>query len=321
VPTDRLFTGQRFDGTIGLYDYGARFYDPALGRFVQADTIVPNPANPQDLNRYAYVRNNPLRYVDPSGYMALGYDPGWGFGGCSVNDLACLAAAGAGAYKQAYGVYGYPTDEKLEAACAAGYNPFLDPDYAGASVPAYEPYFDFYYRWAYDTGGWLPLPSGLRSDVFAYWTFVATGNVPHPTGWRDVAAMVSGDANVYVFAGSAVAGWLGSRGQAAGMTPYQIGRWGEKQVARHLPVEVRQFRVAGGRRVYDGRMPATRQYVEIKTTTQGTVYPSSRIRGQIAFDTAQEIKPLWIFVNGNPSRGLQVELGEAGIPWRVLNVP
>jgi hypothetical protein len=30
---------------------------------------VPNPANPQDLNRYAYVRNNPLRYIDPTGYL------------------------------------------------------------------------------------------------------------------------------------------------------------------------------------------------------------------------------------------------------------
>jgi len=52
--------------------YGARYYDPALGRFVQADTIVPNPASPQDLNRYAYVRNNPLRYTDPSGHMECG---------------------------------------------------------------------------------------------------------------------------------------------------------------------------------------------------------------------------------------------------------
>ena len=43
APTDRLFAGQRFDGTIGLYDYGARFYDPALGRFISADPIVPNP--------------------------------------------------------------------------------------------------------------------------------------------------------------------------------------------------------------------------------------------------------------------------------------
>jgi hypothetical protein len=44
-----------------------RYYDPTLGRFVSADTIVPEPGNPQSLNRYAYVKNNPLRYVDPSG--------------------------------------------------------------------------------------------------------------------------------------------------------------------------------------------------------------------------------------------------------------
>ena len=54
--------------------------DPALGRpalrreaqrrrgFIQADTIIPNPANPQSLNRYAYVLNNPLRYTDVSGH-------------------------------------------------------------------------------------------------------------------------------------------------------------------------------------------------------------------------------------------------------------
>jgi RHS repeat-associated protein len=69
APTDRLFTGQRFDGTIELYDYGARFYDPALGRFVQPDTVVPDPSNPQALNRYSYVYNNPLRYTDPTGHQ------------------------------------------------------------------------------------------------------------------------------------------------------------------------------------------------------------------------------------------------------------
>ncbi|HOV48078.1 MAG TPA: RHS repeat-associated core domain-containing protein [Anaerolineae bacterium] len=42
--------------------------DPALGRFLQADTLVPNPGNPQSLNRYAYTLNNPLRYTDPSGH-------------------------------------------------------------------------------------------------------------------------------------------------------------------------------------------------------------------------------------------------------------
>ncbi|MFC1937141.1 RHS repeat-associated core domain-containing protein [Chloroflexota bacterium] len=107
VPTDKKFTGQRLDGT-GLYYYGARYYDPTIGRFISADTFVPwstgvdvvssplsvngipqglgnvlapqgnypvstleAPMNPQSLNRYSYVLNNPLRYTDPTGYYDL----------------------------------------------------------------------------------------------------------------------------------------------------------------------------------------------------------------------------------------------------------
>jgi len=69
-PTDRRFTGQREEVTLGVYDYGARMYDVGLGRFVSADTMVPNVTNPQDLNRYSYVRNNPLRYTDPTGHFS-----------------------------------------------------------------------------------------------------------------------------------------------------------------------------------------------------------------------------------------------------------
>ncbi|MBI4188785.1 MAG: RHS repeat-associated core domain-containing protein [Chloroflexi bacterium] len=66
VPTDKLFTGQRLDDT-GLYYYGARYYDAEIGRFVSPDSIVQNFSNPQTLNRYSYVLNNPLKYTDPSG--------------------------------------------------------------------------------------------------------------------------------------------------------------------------------------------------------------------------------------------------------------
>jgi len=47
-----------------------------IGRFLQPDTIVPEPANPQSLNRYSYVYNNPLRYTDPTGHRVDFQHPG-----------------------------------------------------------------------------------------------------------------------------------------------------------------------------------------------------------------------------------------------------
>jgi RHS repeat-associated protein len=67
-PTEYRFTGQR-DAGVGLYHMGARFYDVALARWISADTLVPNPQNPQSLNRYSWVVGNPLRFVDPSGHF------------------------------------------------------------------------------------------------------------------------------------------------------------------------------------------------------------------------------------------------------------
>jgi RHS repeat-associated protein len=77
LPTSRNFTGQPLDLNTGLLYYGSsqgygRYYDPALGRWTQPDTVVPNPSNPQDLNRYSYGRSNPLRYTDPSGHCIPG---------------------------------------------------------------------------------------------------------------------------------------------------------------------------------------------------------------------------------------------------------
>jgi len=52
-----------------LMYFNARYYSQTLGRFVSADTIVPGAGEPQALNRYAFVFNNPLKYTDPSGHM------------------------------------------------------------------------------------------------------------------------------------------------------------------------------------------------------------------------------------------------------------
>ena len=51
---------------------GARWVDPALSRWLSADTLVPEPGKPQALNRYAYVTNNPINATDPSGHMPCG---------------------------------------------------------------------------------------------------------------------------------------------------------------------------------------------------------------------------------------------------------
>ena len=67
--TQYRFTDQELDPSTGLYNYDARLYDPVVGRFISADSIVPNWYDPQLLNRYSYVRNNPLKYVDPDGHV------------------------------------------------------------------------------------------------------------------------------------------------------------------------------------------------------------------------------------------------------------
>jgi RHS repeat-associated protein len=71
--TDFGYTGQRLldSGMGGIMDYKARFYSPALGRFIQPDNIIPNPWNPQNWNRFSYVTNNPLRYIDPTGHESV----------------------------------------------------------------------------------------------------------------------------------------------------------------------------------------------------------------------------------------------------------
>jgi RHS repeat-associated protein len=70
TPTDKRYTGQ-YRAEAGLYFYNARFYDPQLGRFAQADTIIPEPGDPLAWDRYAYVNNNPINGTDPSGHSSL----------------------------------------------------------------------------------------------------------------------------------------------------------------------------------------------------------------------------------------------------------
>jgi uncharacterized protein RhaS with RHS repeats len=47
----------------------SRYYHPTLGRWISPDGIVPHPDNPQEFNRYTWVINNPIRYLDPDGHQ------------------------------------------------------------------------------------------------------------------------------------------------------------------------------------------------------------------------------------------------------------
>jgi len=89
--TKYQYTGQySYASDFGLMFYNARWYDSSLGRFAQADTIIPGGV--QGYDRYAYVNNAPMNYTDPSGhYVPCEADAGEchhnGSGGSSSSSL------------------------------------------------------------------------------------------------------------------------------------------------------------------------------------------------------------------------------------------
>ena len=70
--TTRGFTDHEMLDEVGVVHMNGRIYDPALGRFLQADPFVQFPGDLQSHNRYSYVLNNPLAYTDPSGHFLKG---------------------------------------------------------------------------------------------------------------------------------------------------------------------------------------------------------------------------------------------------------
>ena len=61
----RKFTGKEYDADVKLYYYAARYYDPYIGRFTSRDLVGDG------INWYAYVANNPLKFIDPTGLRGV----------------------------------------------------------------------------------------------------------------------------------------------------------------------------------------------------------------------------------------------------------
>ena len=135
--TTKRFNAKEQQTDIGLYDYGARFFDPTIGRFVSADSVVPRPGDSQALNRYTYARNSPLVRVDPSGHgdcnvhttsgcLPWNVDPEFG----GTDFLGSLNRVNASTSYNPYDPYGIATNYVPGAAMVYG----VPPEYIAAAM-------------------------------------------------------------------------------------------------------------------------------------------------------------------------------------------
>ena len=156
---------------------GARWYSERLGRWISADPIITNLANAQSLNRYSYVYNRPVSLTDPSGHVAIpAFDPGVGSKGTEKDD---------------FGISVLSSPEDLYDAFAAGYNPFLDPEYLLDSPVMNDTVFSEYYAWALGNNAWLPPGLKDRRDWSQYWAYVTTSKYGGGITFGQVAIQIA----------------------------------------------------------------------------------------------------------------------------------
>jgi RHS repeat-associated protein len=127
APNEAGYTGKFEETALGISDFGARWYDPRIGRFLAIDPAGFDPQNPQSFNRYAYGNNNPYGFVDPDGRAPRfsyqwNFDPGiagGSFGGYGRNSRAQTSprATGEGAAEAGGGIRGtVPSSEVANSA-------------------------------------------------------------------------------------------------------------------------------------------------------------------------------------------------------------
>ena len=89
-PSPLHFTGKQRDTESGLDNFGARYNSSSFGRFMSADPVGGQMSNPQSLNLYSYVRNNPLVLIDPTGMVVVWNDSK---PKCQKNETECRTKA------------------------------------------------------------------------------------------------------------------------------------------------------------------------------------------------------------------------------------
>jgi hypothetical protein len=79
-----------------MYYFGARWYDAEAGRFAGVDPLLARPFNPQEVNAYSYVMNDPINLVDPTGMMGSTPTPG-------IEEITITGTRGGGGTSNSFG--------------------------------------------------------------------------------------------------------------------------------------------------------------------------------------------------------------------------
>jgi RHS repeat-associated protein len=221
--------------SIGLYFFNARWYDSALGRFVQADTIIPNPGDPPSFDRFSYVRNNPIRFTDPTGNWY--YDPGCD---CLVDTHESYNE-----HPEYLDREPLPTPEfELPPPVPVKYQDQLSESQWNLARWAYAVYWSNPTLFTYNEFVWF--------WAWAYWEYSAAYydlDEPWYTPPDMAPFMVPNFVELAGTVGATMGGMLG------GPIPSAIGNLGANKVGQATGWDVRQYPLPGRR--YDGLIPST----------------------------------------------------------------
>ena len=157
----------------GLQYFNARYYDPELGQFLSPDTLVPDPGNLFDYNRYMYTRGNPMRYNDPTGHFATldNGDADW------EGDHDCWTLA--------YQIYGYGlTSQQFAEDWQVSPNAWLD-NIAKASFADVNYLTPFFAKYHAISDAQTGQTQGVPNPVPTY----APVNIPNPCNFWDCPAI------------------------------------------------------------------------------------------------------------------------------------